>query len=80
MNSFQAMTRKEILMLQDRMAYIEQLVEKISKAVDKASDRSTISYPPLYRPEEPSIRTEVSSTKAKKTEDLWPKVLDYVKV
>ncbi len=81
MNSFQTMTRKEISMLQDRMAYIEQLVEKISKAVD----RSANIYPPLYRPPQPvpeEIGTlgRTESVKGKKAEDLWPKLLEYVKV
>lgn len=36
MNSFQAITRKEIGGLQDRMAYIEDLVERVAKSVENS--------------------------------------------
>lgn len=78
MNSFQTMTRKEITMLQDRMTYIERLVEKISKVVDKFSDRAV--YPQTYKPEEPINRPDSSLSKTKKPDDVWSRVLDYVKV
>jgi hypothetical protein len=34
MNSFQALTRKEIGCLQERMTYIEEMVERVSKSID----------------------------------------------
>ncbi len=85
MNSFQLMTRREIGMLQDRMAYIEQLVEKISNAV---SSRSYPPPPPMRQSPRSAGATgrptQLSSPTAKKpvpegSED-WDRVLDYIKV
>eukprot|EP00826_Nyctotherus_ovalis_P009630 TRINITY_DN12547_c0_g1_i3.p1 TRINITY_DN12547_c0_g1~~TRINITY_DN12547_c0_g1_i3.p1 ORF type:complete len:198 (-),score=72.73 TRINITY_DN12547_c0_g1_i3:51-644(-) len=75
MNTFQSMTRKEISMLQNRMAYIEQLVEKISTALDNSQKMFA-----TWRPEEqtPAL-TPGLATKAKKADDLWSKVSEYIK-
>ena len=72
MNTFQGMTRKEIAMLQNRMSYIEQLVEKVSQAVEKVA---TI-YPVKAKSEDHNAPLYAS----KKTDDPWPKVINYVKV
>jgi len=83
MNSFQAMTRKEIGMLQDRMTYIEQLVEKVSKAVDRSVQHSGGHTSGLYTPPAPSgdesVKGEGKPMSAKKQETAWNKVLEYIK-
>ena len=86
MNSFQAMTRKEIGMLQNRMAYIEQLVEKISKTIDKSiSNINAILDAATTYSQAVPMTTESESTggnkpPAKKQEVIWNKVLEYIRV
>jgi len=69
MNTFQSMTRKEISMLQNRMTYIEQLVEKISTALDNSQKIFT-----TWQKEEKVV------PKTKKTDDIWTKITEYIRV
>jgi hypothetical protein len=86
MNSFQAITRKEIGGLQDRMVYIEDLVERIAKSVE-----NSIKIPKSI--DNASLRqskTEEVTTKPKiepprhasppREETAWVKVLEYISV
>lgn len=58
-------------MLQNRMAYIEQLVEKISTALDNSQKMFA-----TWRPED---EVPAPPTKPKKPDDLWTKAGEYIK-
>lgn len=84
MNSFQAITRKEIGSLQDRMANIESLMEKIAKSVENSKiNYYSIDHPREEPPQEVSKKVDNSLqilTSPHKDETIWNKILEYIAV